>query len=228
MCFWCSVGHVFRVLAASSVVVTFTYSVFLFCHVSLSLFLLCLTEFMFISEEILSGVNTCGLQLCFSFPRSRPKQPSRPVFSLCVCVCVCVCVCSYLKVIVSHTASFQPGFSFVSLLVLFSVPLSPPDTLTLQAADLSLDRWGRSACYAWLLARFGFSRASCVFVASFFVSDNTKCLFVLLLCDHWEPLQRPTVLFWCSFDESWNMLSVEHPADWALNWTLCLDCFDWT
>lgn len=91
MYFSCSVSHVFRILAASSVIVTVTYLTLLFCRVSLSLSLLCLAELMFVSEEILSAVNTCGLTALFliSSLKSEAAELSG-VFTVCVCECVCV------------------------------------------------------------------------------------------------------------------------------------------
>lgn len=129
ICFWSSFSLLCRVMAASLVIVySLVYrfliansdsSKFPLAYISsccctffnwrkVECFLLCFTEFMFITEEILSGVHMCWFQLCFSFPCSRPKQPGSPVFS------VCVCVCKYLREIVFRTASFQPRFSFSS------------------------------------------------------------------------------------------------------------------
>lgn len=144
------------------------------------------------------------------------------------CVCVRVCVCSYLKVSISHTASFQPRFSFISHQSSSACwSISAPLIQTRFSCRLQISyRIAADDPVVTFDFRLGLgSIEHAVCLSPLFVSDNTKCLFVLLLCDDWKALRRPTVLFW------WKLKYLESRAPCRLSAELnphCLDCFDWT
>ena len=146
---------------------------------------------MFITEEILSGVHTCGLQLCFSFPCSRPKLPSSPV---CACVCVYLILKGNRFLHSLIPASFSIQLLSEQLCLLVQITFCSPSPICRQAFHppvfscrfyrIVLDNLVVLVDF-WLSLG---SRERAVFVSlgSFFVSPNSsKCLFVLLLlpCD---------------------------------------------